>query len=924
MRKLILITMILLPVLLLADMIAGNVDMAGLRYNAESRSFEGGTAQDWTFTTAPGSWQMPVREVCLMLPAGAEVTGTSFSVSGLHRLPAPPPEVNTPYSDGSRVLAATGKAEPNAHAVYQGMGRWGEVRYARFAVYPALYNAAEQGYEVVEQLQLQVSYRLADGKTDRQGNIPPTFSPDRRFLNLADLSRWYRTAPSRTYDYLIITTPQLYAAAAPLVSLHQGQGMTVQFTDIGDIQDTVPGATLSEKIRNYLISEYTDEPFSYLLLIGDVDVIPCGQLTPEPNGTETVPSDFYYSDLTSDFDSNDNGLLGEYSAGPGFGDYGMDFTPELFVGRIPYNTTNAVTQISNRIVSFEGVSAAWKHHALLPAAYLNYANEDGNPWLATDGATPVEYAKSTVFPGWQTTTLYETTGVVTSTYTPDYPISSDNFENLLTTQNWGLINWSAHGSATSSARKVWQEDANANLQPDADEMMWYGLVSTDMLNNLTNQSGTVVFCASCNNGMLDYQFPSLGETLIRRKAVADIAATRTGWYKIGWANPGWGGLSSYNYHFLENYVRHGYSVGQAHGWTNWLHTQYCLFGDPVDSDGIVWPELQNVYTYLLFGDPAVGYQAPAPEPTGSILIWEPLGNQGNEIVNGLLDLGNYNVVYTHQLVENYDYLNNFDAVFCLFGFNWGGTGVYSLVPGSYQYTMLLDYLQNGGKLYLEGLMSWDGTDPFWSRFGTIAPFDHLAFIENIRHSHDGLDDIWGYDGWNEGSQALAVNFTSVTAQPLFYSFNQIHVNDIIGIWNQVGNSRTVSSSFELSGVVSGVHTYPEFLAVILDTLGVVVSPPTVNQEEITPIPALTVRAYPNPFSSSLKVEINADTQVQASLYNIKGQRVLQQRLIPQGGKAGLQLDNASAESRNLPAGVYLLKVRTATASRTVKLVKVRT
>jgi hypothetical protein len=56
---------------------------------------------------------------------------------------------------------------------------------------------------------------------------------------------------------------------------------------------------------------------------------------------------------------------------------------------------------------------------------------------------------------------------------------------------------------------------------------------------------------------------------------------------------------SYNYHFVENFRNNKLDLGSAHSWANLLHTQYYLFGDPIDSEGIIYPELQNVYTYML-------------------------------------------------------------------------------------------------------------------------------------------------------------------------------------------------------------------------------------------------------------------------------------------------------------------------------------
>ncbi len=902
---------LLLPLYLFGAVITHSIENAGLEYNHIANSYTFSPNSDYVYTSAPGSYRLPVKTVNIVLPPDAAEISTSFRINSLKSVPAKQPEINTPFSDGDRILQSQPALQPNEHVIFQGTGKWGDVTYARFAVLPALYNANSRLYEFAEQVTISISYNSAQSKPKKSSNVPQLLSKDSSFINTSRIAEWYPHTNQRTYDYLIVTTPALYSAAQSLVSFHQNQGMVISFADISTVLATSTGTNPADKLRNYLVTEYINSPFTYLLLIGDIDVIPIAYLTPEPNGDNTVPSDFYYSDLSSNFDNDFDGKLGEYNTG-------MDYTPEVMVGRIPWNDANTVSQICTRIVNFESANPPWKRNTLLPAAILNYADEvpDVN-FERTDGATFMEYCKSTVLRNYQNTTMYEQAGLFHS-IPSDYMLKADTLSMLLNTQNYGIVNWSAHGSPTSSARKVWLNDTNNDNLPNPQELQWYTLLNIDTFDNLTNQSGSVFFCASCQNGMIDHTTASLGEYLLATKAVANIAATRTGWYKLGWENPGWGGLSSYNYHFLENYANNGMTVGQAHGFANWLHTQYCLFGDPIDDNGIIWPELQNIYTYLLYGDPAIGYPSQVNNPAGQILVWEPLGNTGNTVVNGLLEVAPFNVVYTDHLIENYNYLNQFDAVFCLFGLGYG-QNVYTLQPDSLEYSYLLDYLQQGGKVYMEGMVNWDPTDSLFSRFGTWAPFDHVAYIEQLRYTCGDITQIWDYDGYNEGTPALEVYGT--TSQPLFHSYNQVHVNDVIGIWNRIGESRTISSSFELAGVYSDLYTYPEFLSIILDTLGVLQTTPVSNNDEnITPA-VLEVFASPNPFNNSVNISAKSSKPVRLSVYNIKGQMITTTRLFPQNGKIQWVWDGKNSNNNHLAAGIYLFRLENGSKTRVIKTLK---
>ena len=912
MSRYLLLFILLLPVLMFGTELSFSVHNSGFSYDRNVNQITLETNSGFVYTIAPGSYRLPVRTVNVILPPKAEKVTTSYTINGRSSINSAEPNINTPYSDGKRILTSSPALQPGSHVVYQGIGKWGDVLYARFAIYPMLFNSNSRALNVAEDVTLNVNYTLSSQA--KPNTIPPMLKreilPSNEWVNSSVLTDWYIQPSQRDYDYLIVTTPDLYTAATALEAMHQNQGMITAYADINTVLATSPGLNAAEKLRNYLIAQYTSAPFTYLLLIGDIDLVPIANLTPEPNGLDTVPSDFYYSDLSSNFDSDFDGLLGEYNSG-------MDYTPELAVGRIPWNDAITVSQICSRIVNFESGDYAWKHKALLPAAILNYQDEvQGVNFERTDGATFMEYCKSNVLSSYQTTTLYEQAGELPS-YPSDRALTADTLAYMLNTQSYGLVNWSAHGSPLTSARKIWSDDLNENNLPEPGELMWYNLVGIPTFENITNTDGAVFFCASCQNGMLDFEEPCLGEVLIKKKAVADIAATRNGWYKLGWANPGWGGLTSYNYHFLENYVSLGMTVGEAHGYTNWIHTQYCLFGDPIDSDGIIWPELQNIYTYLLFGDPAIGFTNTTPPPTGQILIWEPIGNTGNTVLNGLHELAPVNVVYTDHLIDTYNYLNQFDAVFCLFGLGYN-PNTYQLTQGSFEYNYLLSYLEQGGKVYMEGMVNWDSADSLFGRFGTIAPYDHIAMIEQLQYSNPAYTQIWDYYGFNDGTQALAT--TGTTAQPMFYSYNQSFVNDVIGIWNRTGESRTISSSFNLGGVYSNQYSYSDFLGIILDTLGVYSVNPVTNQDETNVPLAMQVTVAPNPFSRSLAVSTQSKTPVNLSIYNIKGQLIESTKLVPVNGKVQWQYSKDTG-SRKLAAGIYLLRLDNGKQHKTIKVLK---
>lgn len=878
---------------------------------------------DRGYITAPGMQRLPLQTINILLPKDAIVNSQQSYFYGDSFVPAPAPQVNPGFSDGERYLDAPERDVQSRSCEYLGIKQWGEMRYASFRVIPAIYDKSIGGYMLAGGLNIHLDYSSSSAGAPSKGTIPSTYAAMKTagdfFVGAKAIYDWYAPSAAKDYDILIVSTPQLYSSLSAWETFRNGQGLSTSFAGISDILATSPGSNSAEKLRNYIAAQYAQHGFSYVLLVGDYDTVPTAFLTPEPDGSETVPSDFYYSDLSSIFDTDGDNRLGEYSAGFGDQDYLMDFTPEVFVGRISTNSPAEVTAIAQRIISFEQDQGAWKNYALLPAAFLNYQGEPETIFLQTDGADFMEYAVQTALSGMTCDTMYEHVGVVPS-HPSDYDLAYDTLAGLLSTQSYGLLNWSAHGSATSSSRKVWVNDDNQNQLPDSWEMEWMNMVNRSSFNNLSNQDGMVIFAASCYNGMIDNDNASLAEYALIKKGVAVLGATRTGWYKIGWENPGWGGLSSYNYHFLENYVRNGMSVGAAQAYTNLLHTQYYMYGDPVDSGGIIYPELQNVYTYMLFGDPLIGHTA-SQEPTlGEILVWEPYQTDGLRVANAINASGRFNVVYTDKLIPDYAYIDRFEAVFCLFG--WGDT-TYNLTPGSLEYNLLNDYLDGGGKVWMEGLQPWSQADPLLGKFGTHAPLDVVVPIGSIWYQHSNQAMNWDYS--IEGAYTSALLPTMPSAIPLFTNYYPDYPTYTLGMYNTNGSYRTVAAGFQLANIVDGEYTLAQMIGVLCDTLNVAYSEPVSSDDPLAP-PALSLNTYPNPFSDAcnIRIEMAKSASVQVDIYNIRGQHVRRIDLgnIPSGIR-NVSWNGRDDRGRQVASGVYTARVSSPGISRTTKMLYIK-
>ncbi len=884
MKRNLVYVLLFLPALFLANTYSVQIQ---LPFPGEGISSSALYELGYGFYSAPGALQLPVKQINILLPKDAILNDWQIVFDPEITIQGEAPLINPAFTNGEKILSSPSNRNDPSRYSFLGLRKWGDLNYACFYIISGIYKESNWLWNPSCRIDLNYS-----ASAKENGRIPSTFKKEDFFANPQCLSYWYDTAKEQENRLLVITTPELHTALTNLVAFRQAQGIEVNYCDIATALASGTGMDNAEKLRNYLQNTYNQNPFSYLLLVGDKEIIPPAYVTPEPNGLETVPTDFFYSDLSSNWDTDNDGLRGEFSYGYMNEDYGIDFTPEVFVGRISTNYASQVANIANRIVAYEQSTELWKEKNLLSAAFLNYQGEPELIYPQTDGGLFMEFMRETCLAGQDNFTMYELEGVVSS-FPCNLPINYNNLKNEFNSDSWGFVNWSAHGSSTSSTRKVWTIDYNNNNIPEPNEMHWMGMVDCQSFDNLINQDGTVIFAASCYNGNMDEYEPCLAEYALIKKAVGVLAATRTGWYKVGWLNPGWGGLSSYNYHFVENFRNNKLDLGSAQAWTNLLHTQYYLFGDPIDSGGIIYPELQNVYTYMLFGDPMIGWNSNEPDLKGEILVWEPEGNAGLAIVSALREISNFNVIYTDKLIPDYSYLHNFEAVIYLAANS-------TLDPDSYEYGYLNSYLETGGKLYCENYID-TSYGSLYTKMG--AQIGNPISIYTINYPEYSL--IWNYNGADSTVYALIP--TQATAEGIFLSVNGNSDNCIVGILNAVNDYSVITTSFHLSQIQPGEHNLPDLLEIILAELNVPNSNPDENIEYIISPVVQSVSVYPNPAfpNSQLSFILKKTMPISIDIYNIKGQKVkslVNSKLTE--GEYQLSWDGKDNNGRTCSSGVY--------------------
>ncbi|MBN2830368.1 MAG: hypothetical protein JXR56_08615 [Candidatus Cloacimonetes bacterium] len=895
MKKLIFLLLVLAVTTVYAEMLNYTYQVPEAKIEFNGKNIEINYKTGFGYVNTPGKYRIPYKQLNVLIPPGYVVTGQSYSFGTAATGYDSTPIINTPYFDGTKATPLSTQPEVSSQITYLGTGMWGNLRYLRYAFCP--YAFSEGTLRRVTDVSFNVETEIADSNFLVPTSLVET--TEGFFVNSEVLTQYHQVI-NRQNILNIITTPEIYGSISQYLNFRENQGFSIVFGNINDILSNFPGATEPEILRNYLISQYSSIAENYALLIGDFDTIPIQYLDPAPNQGESTPTDFYYSDLSSNFNSDGDVFIGEYSSGFGIDDYEIDFTPEMYVGRIPFSNISDVDAILQRILNFEQTSAPWKDGVLVPMAMFNFENQDyEDGWERTDGSIFGEYLKSTILRNNPVTTMYEQLGVDHAIYPSDFDLTYDNLQFNLNNNSYGFVCLGAHGSPTSSARLVWIEDTDENGICTPDERAWGNLINVDMFNNITNPDGAVFFTQSCLNGAFDqtnFGQLSLGEKMLLTKGVASVTATRTGWYKIGWINPGWGGIHSLNYYLMDNYYTHNQSLGMAQATANLLFSNYFFFGDPVDTGGIVWPEQKNIYTYTLFGDPLINYQSEHYISDGEILVWEPNGfGNSYEVVNAISEAGNWNVVYTDKLSDETVSLDNFSAVFCLFGFE---ADTYILTQDSFESQLLTSYLQDGGKVYCEGSASYDMNTSFYNYFNIWAPWDHVVNIEYITSAVS--DYSWNYEGINGNLQALTIMTANPFTENALFAPQETY-SEVIGIKTTTADAVTIGSSFQLAGATERDNTLPELINEILITHFELQIPQSGEDDNPLAMP-VTLVAYPLPSSNAITFKIDKESSDESvRIYNVRGQLV---RSIPFSRNTEIQWDLTDKHGRKVANGIY--------------------
>jgi len=581
---------------------------------------------DFNFMLTPGKPMLPARAFMVALPPCATVNsvstighGTTLLEGTYHIKPANV-LVPTDYDPEMAVRAqrewqtnydatySSDQPYPDNAGLFAGTGGLRKYTYATIYYCPFSYQPQSGRLEFTPSVTVTIDYNAGSTDDPKMQKLMRDTKADEQarelFVNFDEAQIWYPPTATSTeqledVDILVLYDNALGDAESAWEDTYF---VTADVAWVaGNTAGTYPGADFAEKIRNYLIDALASLHFEHLFILGDITGIPMRATYPAPDyhypGSDYCPlTDYYYADLTGDWDSDNDGYFGEY------GQDNVDFTPELHVGRIPFSDSATVHRILESIAEFDFDQGYWKDTALLMGAMIAYANEDNSGYLRTDGAVLIDEMITGILTGFDNNTQYEKAGLNPSTYTCDLPLTHTNAIGEWSSGNFGIVNWYAHGNAYGSSRKWWASDDGDGV-PEAAEMSWETFVGTSDAASLSSDKKPLCFGTSCLIGRPDRANLAKG-IMYQNGAAAFIAPMAITWSTTGWQDHTDGGAASFNWYYFDYVINSGQRLGAALTSSRIRYANNFLFWSG-------WTAAANLYDFCLYGNPYTLYQGDA-------------------------------------------------------------------------------------------------------------------------------------------------------------------------------------------------------------------------------------------------------------------------------------------------------------------------
>jgi len=429
------------------------------------------------------------------------------------------------------------------------------------------------------------------------------------FITPTIISESFLIFPS--YDYVIITTNEIKNNSEMLddfLEHKQNFGFKVLIVTENEYEKLTGQApnSVTEKIRQWLKNNYLAMGIKYVLLIGNPD--PDNPINPydhigeipmkicmlawDPKNIfytfsllkDKIPTDYYYADLTGNWDFDGDLIYGEFLDDYYFANgEGVNFIPEVFVGRIPVYNDNYddLDHILQKTIDYEidNGNLSWRKNVLLPMSFVNiwYDYAHLGEQIKDDLLIPNNFSY------WRMYQQGSAYPFENSQYLCEEELREGSMKERWIKDDFGIICWTGHGYSTSTM---------IGAKRFSDGILF---CSNDC-KYLDDEHPAFTVQLSCLNGQPDVQ-DNLGYSLLRQGAITTVSSTVTTWIKYEFPGDFIESFSSGGiaFDYISNLIN-GFSAGES---------LYESKMSPLPKEPVQIGFICNIYGFNLYGDPSL-------------------------------------------------------------------------------------------------------------------------------------------------------------------------------------------------------------------------------------------------------------------------------------------------------------------------------
>jgi len=409
------ILIVLVVVGLAAPVVVSDSDSLTIRYqfNAEQGDSRYGPLliEDTLLREIPGEPVIPYYTAQILLPQGTEIKDVKVKTS----VPVEQTGYEIPWGQQPSIFGDTPEKVSKNEEIYNSNQWYPQEIYQVIStesfrgfqillvnLYPVQYQPKSGTVKFYETLTVEVKVQKGT-KNPLYRGLPDDKQEVAGIVDNPEMVQTYEGNPQPLIcqEYIIITNEALLPTFEQLAAWKENYvSMIDDVYTVSDFLITFPGRDDQEKIRNGIKDFYSMFGTKYVLLAGDVSVVPFrGFFVTDYFGHYdlSIDADMYYAHLDGTWNSDNDDRWGETSDG-------IDWYPEVAVGRAPVETVEEAQAFVDKVIAYEQTekSKVCQFHA----AKINCDNNPDSRCLAynCDDWVPSGYVKKYLLETDQTVT----------------------------------------------------------------------------------------------------------------------------------------------------------------------------------------------------------------------------------------------------------------------------------------------------------------------------------------------------------------------------------------------------------------------------------------------------------------------------------------------------------------------------------------